>query len=741
MEDRTEQLLAAPPNRRVRVRSVAATVVIALSTLVWGGASLSNAQAQAAPAYEVTFPTWGTVALAGEFEHPTELAGGEFIVAAAQAVGSSTRRLVKVDLSTFEVIEGPVLDERVEGFVQSSDGRWIHVLRPGFASQTFDRRVDRYRASNLSFDRTIDIGMNFVSTVSAVPGDGSLLLAVANSNIMLFDDGVRRPDTDRAGSGGVLVVDTTLAVSRSGRDLLSYSLGPSGVSQGVVVNSDDGNREFPFDLFGDRLRSGPNVFDLPDLEEPRRASAWERFGEHDPTSGLSLLVPSPFAPGAEEFGARLLVYETATGELAEPVAGDTRRVLTFSTRSTPELVIVDRLLTEGSYGEFHPVVPDRVYDTRSGLGQPSAQPLQPDSTTRVKIHGRGGVPDEGVESVVLNVTAIRLRDTASNSGFIAVSPAGFGRPIVSNVNFSTGAVVGNMVTVSTASGGFVDVHNGPGVVDITVDVLGYFTSSLASDGARFISFAGDSHRVFSDLGPRLLDAREPGARLGPGASTAVTLPQVICCQGRITHDTIQGAVFNVVAVQPTERSFFQIYAEGGAVPSASSMNFSTGQNTSRLVTTNVGDGGRVVIRNDGGSVGVIIDLVGYYIDDEESQRGRFVGLVPERMIDTRSDSPFDGDGRMPAQSLMTLGGFRPGIALVTNLATVGSTSRGFATINTAPGPNTFEDLFLDTSSINYERGRNVANQAIVPVRNDTFAVYHDAGTSHVLVDLFGYYTS
>jgi tRNA A-37 threonylcarbamoyl transferase component Bud32 len=44
------------------------------------------------------------------------------------------------------------------------------------------------------------------------------------------------------------------------------------------------------------------------------------------------------------------------------------------------------------------------------------------------------------------------------------------------------------------------------------------------------------------------------------------------------------------------------------------------------------------------------------------------------------------------------------------------------------------------SSLNYQPGRNVANQEYIRTVGGTIGVYHDAGYSHVHDDLFGYYT-
>ena len=84
----------------------------------------------------------------------------------------------------------------------------------------------------------------------------------------------------------------------------------------------------------------------------------------------------------------------------------------------------------------------------------------------------GGVPASGVSGVVLNVTAV-----ASAGGFLTVYPADVGVPNASNVNFTAGQVVPNLVAVKLSGAGVVAIRNGsPGSTNVIADVAGYFTS-------------------------------------------------------------------------------------------------------------------------------------------------------------------------------------------------------------------------------------------------------------------------
>jgi len=122
-------------------------------------------------------------------------------------------------------------------------------------------------------------------------------------------------------------------------------------------------------------------------------------------------------------------------------------------------------------GALGALAPARLLDTRSGVGAP-AKPVAPLGVVRLKVTGRGGVPD-GATAVVLNVTVAG----STSSGFITVwadnDPAG--RPTTSSLNFLPGQIVPNLVIAPVSAGGYVDLYNGsPGSTSLVADVAGWF---------------------------------------------------------------------------------------------------------------------------------------------------------------------------------------------------------------------------------------------------------------------------
>ena len=56
-------------------------------------------------------------------------------------------------------------------------------------------------------------------------------------------------------------------------------------------------------------------------------------------------------------------------------------------------------------------------------------------------------------------------------------PAGVSEPTASNLNFTPGATVPNLVIVKVGSNGFIDLFNRYGQVDLVADLVGYFADS------------------------------------------------------------------------------------------------------------------------------------------------------------------------------------------------------------------------------------------------------------------------
>ena len=91
----------------------------------------------------------------------------------------------------------------------------------------------------------------------------------------------------------------------------------------------------------------------------------------------------------------------------------------------------------------------------------------------VAVTGANGVPSAGVDSVVLNVTAI----SPSQASFLTVFPRGAARPNTSNLNFTAQTTIPNLVIAKVGDSGQVSIYNNSGCVDVAADIAGWFTDT------------------------------------------------------------------------------------------------------------------------------------------------------------------------------------------------------------------------------------------------------------------------
>jgi hypothetical protein len=104
-------------------------------------------------------------------------------------------------------------------------------------------------------------------------------------------------------------------------------------------------------------------------------------------------------------------------------------------------------------------------DTRTALGVPKAK-VGPGAQLTLTIPG---LPT-GTTAVALNVTATN----ATATSYLTLYPAGQTRPSVSNLNFTTGQTIPNLVIARVGAGNQVTFYNAAGTVDVVADLAGYY---------------------------------------------------------------------------------------------------------------------------------------------------------------------------------------------------------------------------------------------------------------------------
>ncbi len=120
-------------------------------------------------------------------------------------------------------------------------------------------------------------------------------------------------------------------------------------------------------------------------------------------------------------------------------------------------------------GLFVPLDPQRLLDTRNGIGAPDA-PVAAGGTVAFEAAGRAGVPASGVSAIAGTVTAT---DTAA-SGFFTAFPNSATVPVASTSNADrAGQTIANAVMVGLGADGRVGVFSSSGA-ELVADVVGYY---------------------------------------------------------------------------------------------------------------------------------------------------------------------------------------------------------------------------------------------------------------------------
>ncbi len=376
-------------------------------------------------------------------------------------------------------------------------------------------------------------------------------------------------------------------------------------------------------------------------------------------------------------------------------------------------------------GQFIALAPSRILDTRT------TSPVGPAGTMNAQVTGQGGVPASGVAAVVLNVT---VTDTTASS-YLTVWPAGLPRPLASNLNWSAGTTVPNLVEVAVGVGGQVSIFNAFGNTDVLFDVAGYVATPSATPGS-----AGRYNPIVPN---RVLDTRTglgaPGKQLCAYQSISVT----IAGTPNVPSSGVAAVVLNVTATNTVVApSYVTVYPTGGTRPVVSNLNFQPGQTVANRVVVKLGTGGSVDFFDYAGHTDVVADVAGWFTDGTTSSAASlFVAVPPARILDTRTTSgpvgpnasivlPVAGQGGVPAMSAPVAP-----TAVVLNVTVTNPTTGSYLTA----WPDGAQRPLA--SDLNYVAGLTVPNLVVVKLGSTgAIDLYNAFGSVDVIVDVVGWYS-
>ncbi|HUF99968.1 MAG TPA: hypothetical protein VMM60_17715, partial [Ilumatobacter sp.] len=250
--------------------------------------------------------------------------------------------------------------------------------------------------------------------------------------------------------------------------------------------------------------------------------------------------------------------------------------------------------TLGAGGEYHPLEPTRIFDTRqpapldvAPLGAKATVVSNTAAGFDVQIAGLGGLPafeDENGDGADDNVLAVAVNITVigpNQLGYLQAYGKGASRSESSVVNFAPGGFVPNMAILRPGAEGKLTLHLvsplQAGTSHVAIDVFGWFSSSSYPErGARVVP-----------VGPaRVYDSRLPQFGETPlGSISTIDIPirgadsyEPVITDLVPNNSNVVGVMVNITGVNwlplsaPTYLAVVPNALAEGEVPSTSNLN-------------------------------------------------------------------------------------------------------------------------------------------------------------------------
>lgn len=273
-------------------------------------------------------------------------------------------------------------------------------------------------------------------------------------------------------------------------------------------------------------------------------------------------------------------------------------------------------------GEFHPIAPVRVCDTRSTSPTPACKAhgiLAAGAPMLVTVTGIGvnPIPSGGsAAAAVLNLTGVGSSAPTYVSVYPTSSNGTCGSPRVSTLNLLANAVEANRVMVELGPGpsgadSAVCVFTAVGKINVLLDANGWYGTASATTGYQYQAIAPS----------RICDTRVSSVGCSTGAIGAGL------SQARLIHVAGEGGVpssgpvaviANLTAIVPSAGTYLVAYPANLTVnPTASDVNLNAGTILPNLIvvqldTTAGADFGCIELLNSVGSVNAVVDVEGWF---------------------------------------------------------------------------------------------------------------------------------
>jgi alpha-tubulin suppressor-like RCC1 family protein len=229
---------------------------------------------------------------------------------------------------------------------------------------------------------------------------------------------------------------------------------------------------------------------------------------------------------------------------------------------------------------------------------------------------------------------------------------------------------------------------------------------------------------------RVLDTRDGNGPVGPEKFVSLDFKKLVPANA-------SAVVFNLTGTNPTEATSVRATPTlKGDSTGSSNLNLEPGETRANLVTVALGQRepwlGGVELINHNGTVDLIADLAGYYVNDTSG--ARFTAGTPQRVLDTRTQGLVGPDGTVTVDLSSVL----PTTATAVTFNLTGTDTTG-STVVTAWPHGTPKPT---ASNLNLEPGDTRPNLVTVAVGPDRKVdLNNHVGTVNLIVDVAGYYAT
>ncbi|HET9895477.1 MAG TPA: fibronectin type III domain-containing protein, partial [Streptosporangiaceae bacterium] len=386
-------------------------------------------------------------------------------------------------------------------------------------------------------------------------------------------------------------------------------------------------------------------------------------------------------------------------------------------------------------GQFFPVSPVEAMDTRSGIGGVALSPLSANETVTFPVEGVGGVPDNGVSAVLVELSAY---GPTQSGGLEDFDPDG-SNPAIWTVPLGQGEsnTVSDVVQVSAS--GYVSVTNdSSGTTDASVTVLGYVQDETAQQ-------AGDLYAPLPYAG--ILDTRSglgaPRAQIPAGGSLTFQVTGV----GGVPADAAGVAVYLGVSNE-SQSGWVSAFAADRSDPGLRVLSYQPTDKVRNLYVGPLSASGQLTVVNHGSAaVDMMAAVQGYLISPMASELGdTYNAVTPQRIADTRN-----GTGGVPATSIPAGGSITfaatgvdgvpsSGVpAVVEGVAASNPTATGFLSVYAAGTTDPGNGAVNFNSADQQDNDLTTALVSSVSPTGEQTITNHSTGTVDVVVSIRGYY--